>query len=89
MLFSDPTIIFCLLVLHPRHKLEYFKSAGWEDAWIKSAREIVRDKYDRSYAFMDIDVPELVAVTDEVCDIYFFIMKENSCFSGYQGFVEV
>ncbi|KAG1724563.1 uncharacterized protein EDB91DRAFT_1004527, partial [Suillus paluster] len=25
------------MVLHPCHKLSYFKSAGWEDGWIKIA----------------------------------------------------
>jgi hypothetical protein len=25
------------LVLHPRHKLHYFKKAGWEDDWIETA----------------------------------------------------
>lgn len=29
--------------------------AGWEDGWIKTARQIVRDEFDRTYAFMDID----------------------------------
>jgi hAT family C-terminal dimerisation region len=36
-------------VLHPRHKLVYFSKAGWEAAWIQTAREIVRDEFDRSY----------------------------------------
>jgi hypothetical protein len=43
-------------VLHPRHKLHYFKKAGWEDAWIDSARDIVRAEFDLTYAFMDVDV---------------------------------
>jgi len=34
--------------------------------WIEAAREIVRDEYDRSYAFMDINAPEVVVV-DTVC----------------------
>jgi len=44
-----------LLVLHPRHKLHYFKSAGWQPEWIETARSIVRDEFDRTYAFMDIE----------------------------------
>ncbi|KAF8154637.1 hypothetical protein B0H34DRAFT_660659, partial [Crassisporium funariophilum] len=43
------------MVLHPRHKLHYFKTAGWEDDWIKTARTIVREEFDRTYAFMDVD----------------------------------
>ncbi|KIL65170.1 hypothetical protein M378DRAFT_77314 [Amanita muscaria Koide BX008] len=36
-------------LLHPRHKLQYFKHAGWSDAWISTARELVRKAYERSY----------------------------------------
>ena len=43
------------LVLHPRHKLHYFKTAGWEDTWIETARTIVREEFDRTYAFMDVE----------------------------------
>ncbi|KAG1853540.1 hypothetical protein C8R48DRAFT_558143, partial [Suillus tomentosus] len=25
------------MVLHPRHKLSYFKNAGWEDEWVDTA----------------------------------------------------
>jgi hypothetical protein len=43
------------LVLHPRHKLHYFKTSGWEDEWIETAQNIVREEFDRTYAFMDFD----------------------------------
>jgi hypothetical protein len=36
-------------VLHPQHKLEYFKSAGWDAQWIKTACMMVRDIFDSSY----------------------------------------
>jgi hypothetical protein len=42
-------------VLHPRHKLQYFKNAGWEEEWVETARNIVRDEFDRMYVFMDYD----------------------------------
>jgi hypothetical protein len=42
-------------VLHPRHKLQYFEKAGWEDSWIKTSHEIVRTEFDQSYAFMDVE----------------------------------
>ncbi len=32
----------CLVVLHPCHKLDYFKTARWDDKWIETARNIVR-----------------------------------------------
>ncbi|KII83106.1 hypothetical protein PLICRDRAFT_119819 [Plicaturopsis crispa FD-325 SS-3] len=38
------------MVLHPRHKLEYFKNAGWDESWIATAKDIVVDEYKRSYA---------------------------------------
>jgi hypothetical protein len=47
--------IECFLVLHPRHKLHYFKTAGWEKTWIEAAKTIVREEFDRTYAFMDIE----------------------------------
>jgi len=43
------------MVLHPRHKLQYFKNAGWDEAWIETAHAIVREEFDRTYAFMDVD----------------------------------
>ncbi|KIM52113.1 hypothetical protein SCLCIDRAFT_40861, partial [Scleroderma citrinum Foug A] len=38
------------MVLHPRHKLEYFKLAGWKPPWIATAHKLVNDRYDESYA---------------------------------------
>ena len=42
-----------LLVLHPRHKLRYFKNAGWQDDWIKWVEEIVCTEFDLSYGSLD------------------------------------
>jgi hypothetical protein len=49
----DSDITF-FLVLHPQHKLEYFKNAGWKGAWIKTAQQIVEDAYKKGYASRDI-----------------------------------
>ena len=38
------------IVLHPRHKLQYFKAAGWEQDWINTAEEIVRNDFELRYA---------------------------------------
>jgi len=38
-------------VLHPRHKLAYFKNAGWEDEWIKTAEHIMCKEYEHLYAY--------------------------------------
>jgi hypothetical protein len=40
-------------VLHPRHKLEYFKRHKWEDAWIQAARAIVQEEFSRSYELVE------------------------------------
>jgi hypothetical protein len=37
-------------VLHPRHKLAYFRKAGWEAEWVETANEIIRNEFNRSYA---------------------------------------
>ena len=53
-------VIFIILnkyiVLHPRHKLEYFKTARWEKEWITAAVDIVRDEFQRSYADREVNV---------------------------------
>jgi hypothetical protein len=60
----SPTNSSSLTVLHPRHKLKYFERVGWKRAWIKTAEDLVRTKFEDSYA----SLPEL-AVTTPVPDI--------------------
>jgi len=43
-----------LLVLHPHHKLEYFKKQKWEATWIQAAHDIIRHKFDHSYALVGV-----------------------------------
>jgi len=38
------------VVLHPSHKLEYFKSAGWDDEWREMAVKIIRTEFEQTYA---------------------------------------
>jgi hypothetical protein len=38
-----------LPVLHPRHKLQYFKNAGWDDDWVETAYGMVRDIFNNAY----------------------------------------
>lgn len=57
------------IVLHPRHKLEYFKKAGWEASWIKAAEEILRVEYDRSYRFREDLDPD--PGTNHIQTVYF------------------
>ena len=37
--------IHTYIVLHPRHKLAYFKNARWEDDWVTTAEKLVRDQF--------------------------------------------
>ena len=60
-------------VLHPRHKLSYFKNAGWEENWVKAARDIVRAEYDHTYAFMDITGLQRMGQT--VSSIFFHLTE--------------
>ena len=43
-------LLIPFLVLHPCHKLEYFKRQRWEVLWIQDAQEIICHKFDHSYA---------------------------------------
>ena len=61
------TIAF-LTVLHPRHKLAYFKTVWWEEEWIKTAASLVHEQFERSYLEVDIndgdaDVVDATAVS--------------------------
>jgi len=44
-----------ILVLHPKHKLQYFEQAGWEASWVERAEELVRSEFERSYKYRDND----------------------------------
>jgi predicted transcriptional regulator len=60
-------------VLHPRHKLQYFKNAGWTDEWIEVAKALIREEFERSYASVDAEIgPTLVDVSTAIlnCDNY-------------------
>ncbi|KAI4518011.1 hypothetical protein K525DRAFT_180728, partial [Schizophyllum commune Loenen D] len=37
------------MVLHPRHKLQYFRKQGWEDAWVTAAEIITRTTWEDEY----------------------------------------
>jgi hypothetical protein len=52
-LILPPFFSYLPLVLHPRHKLQYFKNAGWQDECIERAEEIVCTVIDLSYGSMD------------------------------------
>lgn len=48
--FFWPYLMCSILVLHPHHKLKYFKTAGWLDTWIETTENLVHDEFQRSYS---------------------------------------
>lgn len=48
MLTADA--VASLPVLHPRHKLAYFKRMKWSERWINLAHDIVKKEYNTHYA---------------------------------------
>lgn len=38
------------IVLHPSHKLDYFKATDWETEWVSTAEEIVHAEFNCTYA---------------------------------------
>jgi hypothetical protein len=68
-----------LPVLHPRHKLAYFKKANWPDDWINVAKTIVRDEYEHTYKITEgeIEAEEIEKVNDIV---FVGSAASNDCF---------
>lgn len=51
-------LLICVSVLHPSHKLSYFKTAEWDDEWIAAAEEIVHAEFERAYEAIDAEEHE-------------------------------
>ena len=66
------------IVLHPCHKLEYFKLAGWKPPWIATACKLVNDRYDKSYAAYHTseDSDGQADIDTEVC--YFYSVSKTT-----------
>jgi hypothetical protein len=68
------------LVLHPRHKLEYFKKHNWEASWINTAHQIVHDEFARSYASLKIqDNKTDMQVDNHEVVSYVFLLERRLC----------
>lgn len=52
-MYYDSSYIYA--VLDPKRKLEYFRSAGWEEEWIETARDIVEAEFEQGYSHMGDD----------------------------------
>ena len=55
-----------IIVLHPRHKLSYFKTARWEDEWMATAEWLVRDEFASSY--MNIEANNSINIVEATPD---------------------
>jgi len=73
-----PFFPYLLLVLHPHHKLQYFKNAGWQDEWIERAEEIVCTVFDLSYGSMDTSWATSGETQSKVC-----VSKLSSSIKSY------
>ena len=62
---------YILLVLHPWHKLKYFKNTGWEDEWIEKAEEIVRKEFDKLYGSLNANWAVLQSSKSKVHSLYY------------------
>ncbi|KAF8263871.1 hypothetical protein EI94DRAFT_1595283, partial [Lactarius quietus] len=60
------------MVLHPRHKLEYFKTIGWSEEWCMMAHQIVHDTFDHNYKTLPIPNGGLTPVVDRVRTWYIY-----------------
>ncbi|KAI0371578.1 hypothetical protein BV20DRAFT_941875 [Pilatotrama ljubarskyi] len=48
---KDHSELYCIaMILHPGHKLEYFRDQNWSEEWIETAKDIIKDEYNRKYA---------------------------------------
>lgn len=45
-------------MLHPQHKLDYFRRAGWVPEWIETAEALVRDQFNETYKEQVPDVDD-------------------------------
>ncbi|KAG2085773.1 uncharacterized protein F5147DRAFT_588812 [Suillus discolor] len=66
---TDSSVVYRIaMVLHPRHKLSYFKAAGWQDDWIHTAEQLVRDEFKRyaSHSLATTNNATTVAEVNEV-----------------------
>ena len=61
-----------LSVLHPHHKLNYFKKAKWEDGWIKAAKQLVRAEFDLSYRRLPNSQDNEVRIA--ICKFFFVLL---------------
>ncbi|PBK65453.1 hypothetical protein ARMSODRAFT_891860 [Armillaria solidipes] len=47
------------MILHPHHKLMYFREAGWPASWIDKAQDLVTNEFKNKYEGKALDVIEI------------------------------
>jgi hypothetical protein len=55
VLWASDSLLTVALVLHPSHKLEYFKQADWDDEWREAALDIVRTTFELAYVNFEVE----------------------------------
>ena len=55
VLWASDSLLTVALVLHPSHKLEYFKQADWDDEWREAALDIVRTTFEQAYINFEVE----------------------------------
>jgi hypothetical protein len=69
-----------LTVLHPQHKLAYFKTQEWEEVWVETAYNLVCDEFNHLNASSadlddsDEDDNASDGATDNVRTFYFVFL---------------
>ncbi|KAJ7192443.1 hypothetical protein GGX14DRAFT_380169, partial [Mycena pura] len=65
------------MVLHPSLKIEYFKLPRWEQPWIQTAEDVVRDEY-KVYLAAGEGAEANIIDADAVCSISLIITITNT-----------
>ncbi|KAL1949782.1 hypothetical protein VTO73DRAFT_8663 [Trametes versicolor] len=56
---TDETMIYCLaMILHPGHKLQYFRDENWPEEWINEAVELLHAEWRQYYKPAPPEQPE-------------------------------
>ncbi|OJT02035.1 hypothetical protein TRAPUB_7505, partial [Trametes pubescens] len=47
---TDDTMIYRVaMILHPQHKVQYFRDEGWPEEWVQTAIDLVREEWNTFY----------------------------------------
>ena len=68
-------------VLHPRHKLAYFKNVGWQTDWIEMAEALVCEEFNHSYSSIQTSMQSTEKSPDvnKVCTTGLLLFRISCC----------